>query len=254
VARTYRLGPARTAVNTVMTALLRVGLGPASTYLLTTVGARSSRPRTTPVTLVESGAGRWLVSPYGDVGWVHNVRADPLVRLRRGHRSDTLQAREVTPESAGPVLRQYRRQVRVSAPFFDAAADDPTETFVTEAARHPVFALTPVPMISGRAAATGPPRPPVQRSRPRVQADLDGQLHAAAESLHRQFDDELGAAAVGAEIQQVTDRFADARIRTYVALFVHRFAGAELRAVAAGGIPGGGRPAPAQTTTPVRPT
>jgi len=32
--------------------------------------------------------------------------------------------------------------VRVTAPFFDAKADDPVETFIEEAARHPVFKLT----------------------------------------------------------------------------------------------------------------
>jgi len=141
MARTYRLGPARKALNTVVTAMLRAGIGARSTYLLTTTGARTGRPRTTPVVLVESDAGRWLVSPYGDVGWVHNVRATPRISLRRGNIVQVAEAREVDAETAGPILQQYLRQAGVTAPFFDARDDDPPQVFVEEADRHPVFAL-----------------------------------------------------------------------------------------------------------------
>lgn len=142
MAKSYRLGPVRRAVNTVMTALLRAGVGGKSAYLLTTTGRKTRQPRTTPVILVEDGGQRWLVSPYGAVGWVHNVRAKPEVSLRRGSRSEQLRAEEVDPETAGPVLRRYLRTVRVTTPFFDASPADPVETFVAEAGRHPVFRLT----------------------------------------------------------------------------------------------------------------
>jgi deazaflavin-dependent oxidoreductase (nitroreductase family) len=141
MARTYRLGPARRAFNAVMTAMLRAGLGGKSYYLLTTIGRKTGQPRTTPVVLVENPGERWLVSAYGDVGWVHNLRARPDLSLRRGRQTDFLRAEEVPPEVAGPVLRQYLRSVRVTAPFFDASAGDPVERFVEEAGRHPVFRL-----------------------------------------------------------------------------------------------------------------
>ncbi len=141
MARSYRLGPARRAVNRVMTAMLGVGLGSKSTYLLTTTGRKTRQRRTTPVILVETGGERWLVSPYGMVGWVHNVRAAPDVSLRRGKRTEQLRAEEVDSETAGPVLQQYVRNVRVTAPFFDAKPNDPVERFVEEAGRHPVFRL-----------------------------------------------------------------------------------------------------------------
>jgi deazaflavin-dependent oxidoreductase (nitroreductase family) len=142
MARTYRLGPIRRAVNTTMAALLRIGIGDRSTYLLTTTGARSGQSRTTPVVLVETDTALWLVSPYGNVGWVHNVRAHPQISLRRGRTSRPALAREVDPETAGPVLRRYLRQAHVTAPFFDARAEDPAQMFVKEADQHPVFALT----------------------------------------------------------------------------------------------------------------
>ena len=141
MARSYQLGPARRTVNMVMTAMLRLGLGSKSTYLLTTTGRKTRQKRTTPVILVETGGERWLVSPYGMVGWVHNVRATPDVSLRRGKRTEQLRAEEVDSQTAGPILQQYVGKARVTAPFFDAKLSDPVERFVAEAGRHPVFRL-----------------------------------------------------------------------------------------------------------------
>ncbi len=141
VAKPYRLGPARRAVNVLVAAMVRLGVGGKSTYILTTTGRRTGQERTTPVILVENNAERWLVSPYGTVAWVHNVRAQPGVSLRRGRKTETVRAEEVGPETAGPILQRYVREVRVTAPFFDAKRDDPVKSFVEEAPRHPVFRL-----------------------------------------------------------------------------------------------------------------
>lgn len=142
MSRTYRLGPTRRAVNVLMASMLQLGIGPKSSYLLTTRGRKTGQSRTTPVILVEADGQRWLVSPYGHVGWVHNVRAVPEVSLRRGRTTQALFAREVGADQAGPVLKSYVRQVKVTAPFFDAKVDDPTPSFIAEAHRHPVFQLT----------------------------------------------------------------------------------------------------------------
>ncbi len=95
--------------------------------------------------LVEDDGERWLVSPYGMVAWVHNVRAQPEVSLRHGRREEMLHAEEVDPVTAGPVLQRYVRSARVTAPFFDAKGDGPVEKFIEEAPRHPVFKLTTTP-------------------------------------------------------------------------------------------------------------
>ena len=76
------------------------------------------------------------------MGWVHNVRANPQIVLQRGRRTETVRAEDVPPETAGPVLRQYLNQVRITAPYFDARAKDPVPAFVQEARQHPVFRLT----------------------------------------------------------------------------------------------------------------
>ena len=92
--------------------------------------------------VTERGGERWLVAPYGVVAWVHNVRAQPEVTLRHGSRVETLRAEEVDPVVAGPVLQRYVRDVRVTAPYFDARGSDPVARFVEEAPRHPVFKLS----------------------------------------------------------------------------------------------------------------
>ena len=143
MARVYRLSPARRVGNSVMTVLLRAGVGPKSTYLMTTVGRRSGQPRTTPVTLIEDDTDRWLVAPYGPVSWVHNVRANPTVELRRGRHRQRLRAREVAATVAGPVLRRYVRAIAITRPFFDVGPNDPDVAFVDDAAKHPVFELKP---------------------------------------------------------------------------------------------------------------
>jgi hypothetical protein len=58
---------------------------------------------------------------------------------------------------------------------------------------------------------------------------LAGDLNVVVGSLHDQYDDSLGAGIVDSEIQRVADRFADARIRSFVPLFVRRYASAKLR-------------------------
>ena len=143
MAKSYHLGPARRAVNVLMKPLVRFGIGGKATYLLTTTGRKTGQPRTTPVILVEDADDRWLVSPYGTVAWVYNVRADADVTLRHGKQEESLHAEEVDSAAAGPVLQRYVRNVRVTAPFFDARAGDPVESFIEEAPRHPVFKLTP---------------------------------------------------------------------------------------------------------------
>lgn len=141
--RAYRLSFTRRFVNRVVRGLLHAGLGPARTYLLIVPGRRSGRPYRTPVTLVEEPPNRWLVAPYGEVGWVRNVRAAGRVTLQRGRYSETLRAVELDPRASAPILRRYIREVPVTRPFFDAKPHSTLEEFAAEASGHPVFQLLP---------------------------------------------------------------------------------------------------------------
>jgi deazaflavin-dependent oxidoreductase (nitroreductase family) len=141
MAWTYRRSPWRRAANALIRALLRVGLAPPRTYLLSVQGRVSGRVYSTPVTLVEGAGERWLVAPYGEVAWVRNARAAGEVRLSRGRRVEVLRIAEASPDVAAPVLRRYAKEVPITRPFFDASPDADLAAFAAEAPRHPVFRI-----------------------------------------------------------------------------------------------------------------
>lgn len=141
MAATYRLSGWRRWLNQLVRTLLRVGLGPRRTYLLTVPGRRSGRLYETPVTLVEVEGQRWLVAPYGAVNWVRNARDAGWVMLRRGRHAETVAIEEVGPEDSAPVLQRYVARVPITRPYFDARPDAPLDAFRAEATRHPVFRI-----------------------------------------------------------------------------------------------------------------
>jgi len=134
-------GAVRRILNALMEAALRRGLGPPGIYLLETRGRKTGAVRTTPVSLVQDGSARYLVSPYGTPAWVHNARAAGEVTLRRGRKAETLPVAELGPDESAAVLKRYATEQRVTRPWFDAPHDGPVEAFAAEAARHPVFRL-----------------------------------------------------------------------------------------------------------------
>lgn len=141
MAWTYRLSSWRRAVNWLVRGLLTVGLGPPRTYLLNVPGWKSGRMRSTPVTLVEEGSQRWLVAPYGEVGWVRNARAAGWVVLGRGWRSERVRIAELGPKESAPILRIYVSQAPITRPFFDVGPGSTLDAFEAEASRHPVFEI-----------------------------------------------------------------------------------------------------------------
>lgn len=134
----------RKILNPAVAAAVRTGLPPRTAHILTTRGRRTGERRSTPVILVERAGSRYLVAPYGEVAWVHNVRADSSITLTRGRRSEELTAVEVDAEEAGPVLKEYvSRWWPAVALYFDAGPRDPAEAFAAESRGHPVFLITP---------------------------------------------------------------------------------------------------------------
>jgi deazaflavin-dependent oxidoreductase (nitroreductase family) len=131
------------AGNAIVTLAARGGIGPI--HLLTTRDRRTGEPHTTPVVPVEHDGRRWLVAPYGVVGWVRNVRADGRVRLRYGRTTREYSVREVEADEAGPVLKRYVAVATKTRTQFQATKDSPVKDFVAEAGRHPVFELIPAP-------------------------------------------------------------------------------------------------------------
>jgi deazaflavin-dependent oxidoreductase (nitroreductase family) len=131
----WRVGDALVGV------LARLGIGPM--HLLTTCGRKTGTPHTKPVVPVDHAGRRWLVAPYGVVGWVKNVRADPHVTLRHGRSSVPGVVHEASAKDAAPVLKRYVGVATKTRSRFRATEDSPVEEFVAEAATHPVFSFTP---------------------------------------------------------------------------------------------------------------
>lgn len=126
-----------------MAALGRRGLAPGGVASLTVAGRSTGAARTVPVTPIVWDGRRYLVAPYGPVGWVHNLRAAGEGLLQRGPRAERVRAVELDPRAAAPVLRAYVRRVPIVRPHVAAGPDDDLGAFEAIAPRHPVFALTP---------------------------------------------------------------------------------------------------------------
>jgi deazaflavin-dependent oxidoreductase (nitroreductase family) len=147
MAKTLTMTRGRRIGDAIIGLLIRAGIVPHS-YLLTTRGRKTGRPRTNPITVAEWDGRRWLVAPYGPVSWVHNARAAGRVSLRRRGRSTEYALREAGPDEAGPVLKQYVAIAKPTRPYFRAAHDAPVQEFIAEADQHPVFELLPIPPAS----------------------------------------------------------------------------------------------------------
>ncbi len=141
MARQYTVNGRVRLINGLVEFLNRFGFGGRDTYTLTTMGRKSGRPRATPVTLATVSGNRYLVSPYGEVGWVHNIRAGGTGTLSRRGSHYEVKVSDVTSDEAGPVLQQYVADLKIVRPYFDAPAGAGVDAFRAEADRHPVFRI-----------------------------------------------------------------------------------------------------------------
>lgn len=91
--------------NKIVSFFLRLGLPMGRQALLTVPGRKTGLPRTTPVALNPSGNGWLLVSVWGWVDWVKNLRAseDAVVTIRG--RSIPVASRQLPDGQAALVLR-----------------------------------------------------------------------------------------------------------------------------------------------------
>ena len=91
--------------NRIAVPLLAVGVPMGPDVLITIRGRRSGRPRTTPITLCEN-EGRWgLISPFGEVNWVRNLRAAGSATLTVRRRRIEVTAVELGQADAAAFIR-----------------------------------------------------------------------------------------------------------------------------------------------------
>ena len=138
------------ALNPIVRRLMGAGVRLGPNALLTVRGRSSGLPRTFPIALMEAHGRLYVQSPYGDVNWVRNLRVDGRAVLARGSRHEVMEAIEVAPEAAEPILRAalapYWRSRLSSAfarLFIPLRAEASRAEYIDHVRRHPVFELRP---------------------------------------------------------------------------------------------------------------
>lgn len=128
--------------NTFTQTLLRLGIKIGNMHLVIVRGRKSGKLITTTLWISGHNEQRWLVSPYGQVNWVRNLRAAGEATLKRGRRTEHVAAYEPTPQEAAPLLKQ----ALADSPsflhvYYDVKPDAPLADFEREVQNHPVFVL-----------------------------------------------------------------------------------------------------------------
>ena len=133
--------------NVMTTTLLRAGVKlngfGRPMYLLTVRGRKSGQPRTTPIVVIEQDGQRYLVSPFGIVDWVRNLRAAGEALLTRGRRIERVQATELSSHEAALLLKSA---LSGNLPSFlsnplGVTAESSVEEIERATVEHPVFLL-----------------------------------------------------------------------------------------------------------------
>jgi deazaflavin-dependent oxidoreductase (nitroreductase family) len=131
-------------VNPVNRFLLAHGIGPPPQHLLTTLGRKTGKPRTTPVAVVGFEGERYVVAGFDGADWVKNARAAGRGQLRRGRAVESVALVDVPLEQRAPILQLFAHTVRGGRGFLTVAPDASRSAFVAAAPRHPVFRLAEV--------------------------------------------------------------------------------------------------------------
>lgn len=142
MAKKYTLDGATKTFNGLLKGLIGMGMPFGKTVILTVPGRKTGEPRSTPITLQVEGGRRYAMAPYGEVGWVQNVRAaGGRARMKSRGRDETVRLQPVPAAVAGPLLKKYMEAFTRVQPYFEAKPGDPVERFTAEADKHPVFEI-----------------------------------------------------------------------------------------------------------------
>ena len=134
--------------NRIARPLLAAGIPMGPDVLITVRGRKSGLPRTTPVTICENRGRRGLISPFGEVNWVRNLRTAGRATITAGRRKEEVAAVELglaeAAEFIRDVLAPHARRTRIGL-WFVRNIDRIDIDHPEEAARgRPVFELHPV--------------------------------------------------------------------------------------------------------------
>src|SRR5690348_11959018 len=77
---------------------------------LSVPGRRSGQLRSTPVVVLRHEGERYLIAPFGNTGWVRNLRAAQHGRLTVNGRDEEFVPVEVPPADRPPLIEAYLRR------------------------------------------------------------------------------------------------------------------------------------------------
>ena len=127
---------------------LRLGLSMGPNVLLTVRGRRSGEERTFPVAILRASGRQFLFSAFGEVAWVHNLRASGTGTITRGRRRELIRATELGHEDAAQFLEVGLRSIlkmplvgSMIAGWYGIDRRSTPDDYLAAARRHPAFEL-----------------------------------------------------------------------------------------------------------------
>ena len=103
--------------NRVARFLLSAGVPLGFNGLITIRGRKSGLPRTTPVAIIAVSGRRWVWAPWGDVGWVRNLRAAGRATITVRSRREEVRAIELDPTQRVGFFRDILGPLTRGLPF-----------------------------------------------------------------------------------------------------------------------------------------
>ena len=91
--------------NPIAKRLLAAGIPMGPNVLITVKGRKSGQPRSTPVTVIENAGRRGLISPFGEVNWVRNLRTAGHATITVNGRKEEVTAVELEQAEAVEFIR-----------------------------------------------------------------------------------------------------------------------------------------------------
>ena len=130
-------------------AALRLGIPMGPNVLMTITGRTSGLPRTVPVAILRAEGREVVFSPFGEVAWVHNLRAAGRAEIRHGRSRRQVAAVQLPPDEAAGYLEVGLGEF-IGAPvigpmvagWYGITRASTSADYAAAARRHPAFALT----------------------------------------------------------------------------------------------------------------
>lgn len=157
MAKTFQVTTASRVQNMMFKLLVGIGINMVGgVSLLTVPGRKTGKPIVTPLAVFLQKDQRYLITPYGEVNWVRNLRAaGGQATLTRSRRTEKIRAVELPPAEAALVFMEAIRtgppgispksvqsyNENILSQYLNIPIDSSLEAYEHEVLTHPVFRL-----------------------------------------------------------------------------------------------------------------